>query len=333
LFSRNDQKDTKERLVTQVLLLLCSFVCGPDLALQAAENYNTKVGYDSILDTPEDSVSSIEDFDGTLKMLDSDSSTENPEKTLDTLKDFVSSTETKVQQSIEKRSLLQYTVLTTRNYNSISSISINLTEPESRQRKENDVTLLTLNAMCSVYSVNDSLRARNILKSHASTSFNATCLWVCAEQVRRQVFQLAVEQKQWRVVKQRADHTLYEDERWWALQEAYKHQQWDVMLQLAEHGLTEVDTMLVRKQLVGSADWGTVLHMLDRGVDIAEIKAAMLKALSKIKQRELEPRVDLEATCRKVLTLHEELYNLSTSERKKTEALSKPRWRRTFFYL
>jgi hypothetical protein len=294
-FFRNVQKGTEEMLVTQVLLLLCSFVCAPDLALQAAENYNTRVGYDS---------------------------------TVDTLKGSGSSTKAKVKHSIEKRSLLQYTVQTTRSYKSISSMSDNLTGPENCQRKEVDERLLTLNAICSAFSVHDTFKVRNILKPHAFKPFDTACMWVCAEQVRRQLFRLAVEQGWWIVVKQRADHTLYEDERWWALQEAYKHQQWDVMLQLAEYGLTEVETMLVRKQLVESADWGTVLHMLDRGVDIAEIKA-----LSERKQREQEPRVDLEATCRKVLALHDALNKLSTSERKKTEALSKRRWRRVFFYL
>jgi hypothetical protein len=56
------------------------------------------------------------------------------------------------------------------------------------------------------------------------------------------------------VVNRWADHTLYEDERWWALQEAHKLKQWDVMLQLAEHGLTDAETMLIRKQLVESGD-------------------------------------------------------------------------------
>jgi hypothetical protein len=72
--------------------------------------------------------------------------------------------------------------------------------------------------------------------------------------------------------------------------------------------------------------------MLDRGVDITEIKAAMLKAFSKRAQRNLGPCVDLETKCRKVLVLHDALYT-SISERQKTEALSKRRWRRVFFYL
>jgi protoheme ferro-lyase len=63
------------------------------------------------------------------------------------------------------------------------------------------------------------------------------------EQVRRELFRAAVEQRRWRVVKQWADHTLYLDQRWWALQEAYKHKQWSVMLLLADHGLNEIELM------------------------------------------------------------------------------------------
>jgi hypothetical protein len=45
------------------------------------------------------------------------------------------------------------------------------------------------------------------------------------EQVRRELFRAAVEQRRWSVVKRWADLTLYLDQRWWALQEAYKHKQ------------------------------------------------------------------------------------------------------------
>jgi hypothetical protein len=280
----NDASEKKSLLVTPALLLLCSFVCGPDQISRTTVDYGP-----CNIDQP-------------------------------ACEKHVHATAIDISCK-EKRSVLPYIAQTVQNYMYSTSCGTGISLDEAK--------LLTLNALCSVFSVKDTFTVKAVLQY---TPSNTTSLWACAEDIRRKLFQQAVRFMEWSVVKRWADHTLYEDERWWALQEAYKHKQWDVMLQLAEHGLTDAETMLIRKQLVESGDWSTVLHMLDRGVDITEIKAAMLKALSKRAQRNLGPRVDLETKCRKVLVLHDALYT-SISERQKTEALSKRRWRRVFFYL
>jgi hypothetical protein len=68
-----------------------------------------------------------------------------------------------------------------------------------------------------------SVALRFALQQNRWDVISQECLSQVWEQVRRELFRAVLEQRLWRVVKQRADHTLYLDPRWWALQEAYKH--------------------------------------------------------------------------------------------------------------
>nr|KAG5696571.1 hypothetical protein BaRGS_030439 [Batillaria attramentaria] len=56
------------------------------------------------------------------------------------------------------------------------------------------------------------------------------------EDVRRSVLKAAVEQREWTTVKHMADHSLYDDERNWALMEAFYQGRWSVVIALAEFG-------------------------------------------------------------------------------------------------
>ena len=94
-------------------------------------------------------------------------------------------------------------------------------------------------------------------------------LW---EQVRREVFTSAVKHRQWELVQRLSDHSLYDDQRLWALEEAYAEKQWMAYLLLADHGLTMIELMRVHQRLVQFADWNIVLHMLERGAELTEMK-------------------------------------------------------------
>jgi hypothetical protein len=122
------------------------------------------------------------------------------------------------------------------------------------------------------------------------------------EQVPRELFRAAVEDGKWSVVKQWADYSLYDDLRWWALQEAYKNKQWGVMLQLADHGLTQIELMWVRYRVAMYANWNMVLKMFTRGVDVTEVREMVENVMTSRKTK---------------------------SNRKKHEAL-KLRWRQLF---
>ena len=91
------------------------------------------------------------------------------------------------------------------------------------------------------------------------------------EQVRRELFQAAVKLKEWAVVQQWADHSLYDDQRGWALQEAFREKRWDVFLQLADHGLTDSEARRVHYRLAKYADWTLVRRVFETGADITEI--------------------------------------------------------------
>ena len=109
-----------------------------------------------------------------------------------------------------------------------------------------------------------------------------TYVW---EQVRRDLFQAAVEQRQWRAVKQWADHSLYDDQRGWALGEAFKEKQWDVLLQLADHGLTKSELMGVYYRLARYGDWDTILDMFQRGADVKEVREMLETAVRRKRKR------------------------------------------------
>jgi len=171
----------------------------------------------------------------------------------------------------------------------------------------------------------------DILNNHTWDMVNSTCLWYCGEPTRRHMFQLAVKEKQWKIVKQWADHTLYDDQRWWALDEAYKEKQWDVMLRLADHGLAELELTKVTNRLIRSADWDIFLAMLERGVDIAEIKATLLQTLSKNAQRNIPSPERMEKALGQVLTLEDKLRSLKF-EVEGANALETRDWRRVFYF-
>ena len=98
------------------------------------------------------------------------------------------------------------------------------------------------------------------------------CLSHVWEQVRRQLFQAAVEQREWSAAKRWADHSLYDDQRGWALEEAFQEKQWDVFLLLADYGLVESELMCVHYRLAKHADWDTVLQLFERGGDVIDVK-------------------------------------------------------------
>ena len=107
------------------------------------------------------------------------------------------------------------------------------------------------------------------------------CLTHVWEQVRRQLFQAAVEQRQWSAVKRWADHSLYDDQRGWALEEAFQEKQWDVFLLLADYGLVERELMCVHYRLAKHADWDTVLQLFERGGDVTDVKELLTGAKSR----------------------------------------------------
>ncbi|KAK7490281.1 hypothetical protein BaRGS_00018442, partial [Batillaria attramentaria] len=88
------------------------------------------------------------------------------------------------------------------------------------------------------------------------------------EDVRRSFFMSAVENREWEVVKQLANHSLYDDQRGWALGEAFSDKQWDVLMVLADHGLTDDQLRKVHRQVAKHADWHTVLQLFERGADL-----------------------------------------------------------------
>ena len=71
-----------------------------------------------------------------------------------------------------------------------------------------------------------SVALRVLLRHKRWDVISHACLSHVWEQVRRQLFQAAVEQRQWSAVKRWADHSLYDDQRGWALEEAFQEKQW-----------------------------------------------------------------------------------------------------------
>ena len=98
------------------------------------------------------------------------------------------------------------------------------------------------------------------------------CLSGVCEQLRRDLFQAAVELKQWSVVRRWADHTLYDDQRSWALAEAFKEKQWGVLLRLADHGLTESEARRAHYRVAKYAGWTLARQAFKRGADVTEIR-------------------------------------------------------------
>ncbi|KAK7478518.1 hypothetical protein BaRGS_00030277 [Batillaria attramentaria] len=97
------------------------------------------------------------------------------------------------------------------------------------------------------------------------TNLSLSRVW---EEERRSLFQAAVEQREWTIVKQLADHSLYDDQRDWALGEALRERQMAVFMLLADHGLTEDQLRRVYRQVAKHADWNTVLELFERGADV-----------------------------------------------------------------
>ncbi|KAK7471773.1 hypothetical protein BaRGS_00035595 [Batillaria attramentaria] len=99
------------------------------------------------------------------------------------------------------------------------------------------------------------------------------------EELRRLLFKAAVEHKLWTVVKNLADHNLYDDQRGWALGQALYDKQWDVMVRLADHGLTDDQLRRVYRQVAKHADWETVRSMFERGADVSLVHQELETAI------------------------------------------------------
>ena len=126
-----------------------------------------------------------------------------------------------------------------------------------------------------------SVALRVMLRHKRWDVISHACLTHVWEHVRRQLFQAAVEQRQWSAVKRWADHSLYDDQRGWALEEAFQEKQWDVFLLLADYGLVESELMCVHYRLAKHADWDTVLQLFERGGDVTDVKELLTGAKSR----------------------------------------------------
>ena len=126
-----------------------------------------------------------------------------------------------------------------------------------------------------------SVALRVLLRHKRWDVISHACLSHVGEKVRRQLFQAAVEQRQWSAVKRWADHSLYDDQRGWALEEAFQEKQWEVFLLLADYGLVESELMCVHYRLAKHADWDTVLQLFERGGDVTDVKELLIGAKSR----------------------------------------------------
>nr|KAG5703799.1 hypothetical protein BaRGS_009597 [Batillaria attramentaria] len=90
------------------------------------------------------------------------------------------------------------------------------------------------------------------------------------EETRRWYLRFLVEEKLWDMMKELADHSLYDDQRGWALGQALEEKQWDVVVVLADHGLTDDQMRRVYRQVAKHANWDTVSQLFDRGVCMRE---------------------------------------------------------------
>nr|KAG5685184.1 hypothetical protein BaRGS_011082 [Batillaria attramentaria] len=91
------------------------------------------------------------------------------------------------------------------------------------------------------------------------------------ENVRRFFLKTAVDHEDWDLVKQLADHNLYDDERAWLLTKALQQKKWDVAVQLADLGLQAVEMDRVYCFVAQLADWDTVLQIVEHGGDVRHI--------------------------------------------------------------
>ena len=147
-----------------------------------------------------------------------------------------------------------------------SLIKHNNTTPHS-----NEGILMILATVPVVPDV-QSVALRVLLRHKRWDVISHACLTHVWEQVRRQLFQAAAEQRQWSAVKRWADHSLYDDQRGWALEQAFQEKQWEVFLLLADYGLVESELMCVHYRLAKHADWDTVLQLFERGGDVTDVK-------------------------------------------------------------
>ncbi|XP_070180150.1 uncharacterized protein [Littorina saxatilis] len=149
------------------------------------------------------------------------------------------------------------------------------------------ITILVVLTTVSVVPQIQSVALGFMLRHKRWDIITDACLSYVCEHVRRELFQAAVKQRQWNAVKQWTDHTLYDDQRWWALKEAYKEKQWEVYLLLADHGLTEVEVMHVHHQLVLFANWKVVLQSFERGSYVTEAKEVLIEKLRQLAASEI----------------------------------------------
>ncbi|XP_070177384.1 uncharacterized protein [Littorina saxatilis] len=129
------------------------------------------------------------------------------------------------------------------------------------------IVLTTVPVVPDVHSV----ALRVMLRHKRWDVITHACLSGVCEQDRRHLFQAAVKQRQWSAVKRWADHTLYDDQRLWALGEARQEKRWDVYLKLADHGLSEWERVGVLFRVAMHADWKLLRHMLNTVTDVSDM--------------------------------------------------------------
>lgn len=157
------------------------------------------------------------------------------------------------------------------------------------------------------------------------------CLSNVSEQTRRSLFKAAVDRRQWAVVRQWADHSLYDDQRGWALEEAFNEKQWDVFMLLADHGLTQTELMRVRYKVAKYANWRTVRRMFERGADITEVRELMEgPGGSRKRTADFTPDTPRREKSAQLLQLENKWIALSNSFGKAVEAC---RWSVVLFHL
>ncbi|KAL8570161.1 hypothetical protein ACOMHN_030957 [Nucella lapillus] len=141
----------------------------------------------------------------------------------------------------------------------------------SRLGKKDDAMLLVILAVFPLFPQLQSTVLKQMLLKKRWDVIKQACLSHVWEHDRRQLFTAAVEQSQWDVVRQWADHTVHIDLRDWAMKEAFREEQWMAYLLLADHGHKMHEHMHAMYIVATCGDWDTVLEMVERGGDINEV--------------------------------------------------------------
>nr|KAG5685186.1 hypothetical protein BaRGS_011084 [Batillaria attramentaria] len=105
-----------------------------------------------------------------------------------------------------------------------------------------------------------------------------------AESVLDTAVRRAVDHEDWDLVKQLADHNLYDDQRAWLLTKARKQEKWDVAVQLADLGLRDVQMDRVHCFVAKHADWDTHIPDTMGDRDSRKTRAEQLPLTSELKR-------------------------------------------------